>query len=108
MKRGRSRPNPRRGAKKKLLNEEQMAAARAAWARGSSISEVAAEIGVSVDVMLVRLRDQLADLEPRKAGSNSSRRPVDPTEEEIYGVLTLIEQRSWDDEERSKRWVGNR
>lgn len=95
---------PSAGRSKALLSREQEAAARAACSEGCTQAEVAERIGVTIDTLRARLRDQLADLKlPRRV--NSGRRSRDPTEEEIYGRLTLIEQQAWSDEERAERWM---
>lgn len=94
-------PSP--GRSKAMLSREQEAAARAAFAAGETQAQVAGKIGVTIDTLRARLRDQLADLRlPRRV--NSGRRSRDPTEEEIYGRLTLMEQSAWTDEERAERW----
>lgn len=95
-----------RGSTRQLLTAGQVRAARRAWSAGETHGEIARLIGVSVDTLKARLRDQLADLPTRGRRDLSGRRPSDPTEEEIYGRLTLLEQAAWSDEEREKRWRG--
>jgi len=96
------------GSEKMLLTPAQVRAAKAAWANGDSQSEIAMALGVSVDTFRARLRDQLAGLPSRGRGRGGRRRGEDPTEEEIYGRLTLLEQANWTDEDRDGRWVGMR
>lgn len=102
----RARDGTLRGTSRQSLTPDQERAARAAWEAGQTQGEIARLIGVSVDTLRARFRDQLADLPDRNRRQGSGRRPEDPTEEEIYGVLTLIEQAAWSDEERAERWRG--
>lgn len=97
-----------RGSERALLTPAQLKEARDAWVAGESQAEIARKIGVSIDTFRARLRDQLARLPARSRGGGSGRRGSDPTPEEIYGRLTLLEQASWSDEEREDRWVGPR
>lgn len=114
MKRSRlARPQGRRdrkgrlsGTLKTLLTREQERAVRAAWKAGRTQAEIAADLGVGQDLLRARLRDQLADLPRPGRGRRGGRRASDPTEEEIYGRLTLIEQAKWTDEERDAKWQG--
>jgi|LakMenEpi03Aug12_release.lakeMendotaPanAssembly.Ray.scaffolds.fasta_scaffold139762_2 hypothetical protein len=94
------------GRERQLLTAWQLAEARRTWLAGESIGEIARCIGVTVSVFNRRLCDQLADLPARPRRTNSGRRGNDPTEEEIYGRLTMLEQQNWSDEEREKRWKG--
>lgn len=89
-----------------MLTEEQLRTVRELWNAGVTQGEVAEKVGLSMDTLKARLRDQLADLPPRPRRINSGRRARLPTEEEIYGTLTLIEQATWSDEEREARWRG--
>lgn len=95
-----------RGMRRQMLTHRQICVVRKAWADGETQSEIAARIGVSVDTIRARLKDQLSDLPARNRGRLSRRRGVDPTEEEIYGRLVLAVQASWTDEERELRWRG--
>lgn len=94
------------GTVKTMLSRSQEQAARRAWRAGRTQAEIAAELGVGQDLLRARLRDQLADLPRPGRGSRGGRRAVDPTVEEIYGRLTLIEQAKWTDEERESKWQG--
>lgn len=100
--------NQLRGTAKGLLSAGQLRVARRAWSNGLTQAEIAALIGVSVDTLRARLRDQLADLPKRCHGAVSARTGADPTEEEIYGRLVLLEQAAWSDEDRDRRWQGGR
>jgi hypothetical protein len=92
----------------RLLTPEQEAAVRAAWASGATRDEAARAAGITVDLLLIRLKDQLADL-PRRGRGGLHRRPTpDPTEEEIWGRLTAEIQDKWTDEERAAAWNGSR
>lgn len=88
------------------LSAAQAKQVRAAWKAGETQQEIASRIGVSVDTLRARLRDQLVDLPRRGRGAGSRRSGIDPTEEEIYGTLVFVEQASWSDEERARRWQG--
>lgn len=91
-----------------LLNRSQVTVIRRAWRAGWTRDEVARAAGVSVGLIRQRLADQLADLPRRGRGGGGSRRVKDPTEEEIYGRLTLAIQATWTDEERHAAWMGTR
>jgi hypothetical protein len=95
-----------RGSLKTLLTREQEQAVRRAWALGATRDECARVAGVSVGLIRQRLGDQLRDLPRRGRGAGGGRRHGDPTEEEIYGRLTLLEQAAWTDEERDAKWHG--
>lgn len=94
------------GCRKTLLTRAQERAVRRAWAQGKTQAEIAADLGVGLDLLRARLREQLPDLPRRGRGRGGGRRTVDPTEEEIYGRLTLLEQARWTDEDRDLRWRG--
>ncbi|NDC96543.1 hypothetical protein EB077_14660 [bacterium] len=110
-----ARPIGRRDAKGRicgslptLLNRSQERAIRRAWRAGLTRDEAARAAGVSVGLIRQRLADQLSDLPRRGRGRGASRRVTDPTEEEIYGRLTLAIQATWTDEEREAAWKGLR
>lgn len=105
--RARDGTNQVRGSTKQLLTARQVRSVRRAWSAGETQGEIARTVGISIDTLKARLRDQLADLPKRRQRDGSGRRPDDPTEEEIYGRLTLLEQLAWSDEERSLRWQGS-
>lgn len=88
------------------LTARQIKAISRAWEAGESQQEIARKVGITIDILKARLADQLADLPRRPRRACSGRRVSDPTPEEIYGRLTLIEQRAWSDEEREDRWQG--
>jgi hypothetical protein len=92
--------------RRRLLTRDELRVVRVAWIAGETQGEIAARVGISIDTFRARLADQLSRLPPRPRRSASGRRTRDPTEEEIYGRLTLIEQSSWTDEERERRWRG--
>lgn len=94
------------GTKPQWLTKSQEKAARAAWKEGATQQEIAAAIGVSVDVFRARRADQLANLPPRAKRHGAGRRAVDPTPEEIYGRLVFEEQARWSEEEREAKWCG--
>lgn len=94
------------GRRPRMLSPEQIRTARELWRQGTAQAEVAQRIGVTIDTFKARLRDQLADMPARPRRVNSGRRGCDPTEDEIYGRLTLIEQAAWSDAEREQRWRG--
>jgi len=95
-----------RGSLKNSLTARQIQQVRQAWMAGETQQQIASRIGVTVDTLKARLQDQLAGLPKRGRGAGGRRRPNDPTEEEIYGRLTLLEQQAWTDEERDQRWQG--
>lgn len=101
----RKRPPPP-PSKPRLLSAEQEAAARAAWLDGRTRDEVARAAGVTVDILLRRLQDQLADLPRRGRGGNRRPPADDPTEAQIWGPLTAEIQATWSDLERARHWVG--
>jgi transposase-like protein len=96
------------GTERLLLSADQLAIVRKAWRNGETQGEIARRLGVSVDTIRARLRDQLADLPKRGRGAGATRTGEDPTEEEIYGRLVLLEQAAWTDEDRDRRWQGGR
>ena len=95
-----------RGTLKTTLTRSQERAVRRAWRAGQTQAEIAASLGIGLDLLRARLREQLPDLPRRGRGRGGGRRTADPTPEEIYGRLTLLEQASWSDEEREERWRG--
>jgi DNA-binding CsgD family transcriptional regulator len=104
--RARDGTNQFRGSRRNVLTARQIQQVRQAWLAGETQQQIANAIGVSVDTLKARLQDQLASLPKRGRGTGGRRRPNDPTEEEIYGRLTLLEQQAWSDEERDQRWRG--
>jgi hypothetical protein len=96
------------GSRKLLLSREQEAAVRRAWRAGMRRDEVARAARITVSRLTARLKDQLADLPRRGRGKGGGRRKDDyePTEDEIYGRLTLEIQARWTDEERAAAWKG--
>jgi hypothetical protein len=95
-----------RGCLRTYLTRDQERAVRRAWRAGATQAEIAAALGIGLDMLRARMREQLPDLPRRGRGRGGGRRTSDPTPEEIYGRLTLIEQASWTDEERELRWRG--
>lgn len=90
----------------KFLTKEQEAAVRSAWAAGASRDEAARAAGVTVDLLIARLTDQLSDLPRRGRGGNMRPPTEDPSEQEIWGKLTQEIQARWSDEQRANAWVG--
>lgn len=108
MGRRRGRPPLPPHMRPRMLTPEQETAIRAAWAAGATRDEAARAGGVSVDLLLIRLRDQLRDL-PRRGRGGCMRPPApDPTEAEIWGRLTAEIQAKWTDDERAAAWEGSR
>lgn len=96
------------GSRKLLLDREQVAAVRRAWRAGLRRDEVARAAGITVSRLTARLKDQLVDLPRRGRGKGGGRRveEYEPTEDEIYGRLTLEIQAGWTDEQRAAAWRG--
>lgn len=94
------------GTRKTLLTAEQKRLIRSAWKRGATQAELARQLGLGLDLLRARIREQLPDLPRRGRGRGGGRRTTDPTEEEIYGRLTLLEQARWGEEDRELRWQG--
>jgi hypothetical protein len=67
----------------KLLDAAQCETVRRLWAAGEPAYSIASALGVSMDTLRARLRDQLRDLPKRPRAATSSRRGEDPTPEEI-------------------------
>ena len=86
---------------KKLLTDEQLVQARAAFKAGATRDEVAHVIGVSRSILEARLRDQLRDCRSGQ-GRGGGRRPPsgDPSPIEIRAATAVI-RASWPDE----RWI---
>ena len=97
-----------RGSRRNFLSREQVAVIRAAWREGRRRDEIARLAGITVDTLNARLADQLKGLKRRGQGAGGGRRGEehDPTEAEIWGVLTREIQATWTDEEREERWRG--
>lgn len=81
----------------KRLTADQIAIARGMWAAGATRDEIAFAIGITVDTLRARLRDQLADLPLRNRRANSGRRGIDPSPEEILRAACEI-RAGWPDE----------
>ena len=81
------------------LTADQVEAIRRLWAEGVGQSEICGRLGISVDRLRARLRDQLADLPARPRSANSGRRGRDPTEDEIEAACLEMRSR-WTEEER--------
>lgn len=96
------------GSRKIFLTREQATAVRKAWRAGLRRDDVARAAGITVSRLTARLKDQLVDLPRRGRGVGGGRRSEenDPSEEEIYGRLTLEIQSRWTDEQRSAAWRG--
>lgn len=61
--------------------------------------EMADKVGVGLDILRRRMRDQLRDLPKRPRRINSGRRGRDPTEAEIEAACLALRSR-WTEEER--------
>jgi hypothetical protein len=95
------------GSRPDWLTKDQERAIRRVWASGGGWMDAARAAGIRVRLLRARLEDQLADLPRRGRGAGRKRAaPRDPTEEEIWGRLTLEIQATWTDEEREERWLG--
>jgi len=99
--------NLRRGSVARVkLTEAQVDLARRLWREGLYVHEIARRLGVGVDVLIARRRDQLADLPSRKRGPRRGCKPtVDPTPEEIAERAAAI-RATWTDADREDRWLG--
>lgn len=96
------------GSERRLLTATEQRIARKAWGDGETQAQIACRLGLSVDTLRARLQDQLADLPRRGRGAGGRRKGADPTPEEIYGRLVMLEQAAWTDEDRATRWQGGR
>lgn len=85
-----------------FLDAEQERIVREAWSRGVPTQSCAVLAGVSVDRLLARLKDQLADL-PRRGRGRGGRAQDDPAPEEIAIAAAEIRAR-WTEE----RWLGTK
>lgn len=65
------------------LTTDQVLEVRRLWVAGESQQSIATAVGVSVDAFKARLRDQLADLPARPRTTNSERRGIEVTPEQI-------------------------
>lgn len=92
----------------RLLSRQQLATVRRLWREGVRRDEICRQVGITQHVLEARRRDQLANLGKRQRGQGGSRFGDDPTEEEIWGRLTLEIQATWTDEERQAAWEGSR
>jgi hypothetical protein len=98
--------NLRLGSTRRRLTAEQVALARQLWAEGLYRDEIARRLGVGVDVLIARRRDQLAGLPKRTRGPRRACTPtVDPTPAEIEERAAAIRE-TWSDEEREERRLG--
>lgn len=79
---------------RRYLAPEVEAKVRELWLAGASRDEVARAVGITTDMLLSRLKDQLADLPRRGRGGNVRMPTPDPTEEEI-AVRAAELRRSW-------------
>jgi hypothetical protein len=79
------------------LTSEQVVEARRLWAGGATADEIAAAVGISIDVFRARLRDQLANLQPRDRRANSGRRGAEPSPTEIRVACAMLRE-NWPDE----------
>ncbi len=82
---------------RRLLSAEQVEAVRSLHARGATQTEIASAVGVTIDHLRARLRDQLTDLPARPRRANSGRRGIEPTAEEIAAACVEI-RAGWGEE----------
>lgn len=66
---------------------------RAAWAAGASRDETARAAGITTDLLVIRLRDQLRDLPRRGRGGNRRAPTPDPTPDEIAASAAELRKR---------------
>lgn len=92
----------------RYLSDQQLELVRRLWRAGVHRDDICRSAGITLHVFEARRKDQLRDLKRRQQGTGGGRRSVDPTEEEIYGRLTLEIQERWTDEERQAAWEGSR
>lgn len=87
--------NPRRQptSQRRYLSPEQEQQVRQLWAAGASRDEVARAAGVSTDMLIARLKDQLADLPRRGRGGNRRGASPDPTPDEILEATAELRKR---------------
>ncbi len=91
---------------KKMLTRAQERHVRRLWRSGGCQQEIARAVGVTVDTLRARLRDQLADLPKRGRGGGWRPPAPDPTPDEVRARLLEVQAR-WTDEVRELRWVGS-
>lgn len=65
------------------LTPAQVLEVRRLWVAGESQQAIASEVGITMDTLKARLRDQLADLPKRPRTANSDRRGIEVTPEQI-------------------------
>lgn len=70
-------------AQKVTLSPDQLLEARRLWLAGESQQGIAAAVGITIDTLKARLRDQLEDLPKRPRTANSERRGIEITPDEI-------------------------
>ena len=98
--------NLRRGSLRRRFTPAQVALASRLWLDGLYVHEIARRLGVGVDVLIARRRDQLAGLPARRRGPRRGCTPtVDPTPEEIAERSAAI-RATWTDAEREERRLG--
>lgn len=89
----------------RMLTPVEIRKVTAMWKAGSTESEIASEIGISVDIFRSRRQDQLAKLKSRReGGANRGRRSCTVTPEDV-AKRTAEVQAKWSDAERLDRCV---
>jgi hypothetical protein len=78
----------------RYLTPDQERIVRESWVAGMSRDEVARAAGITVDMLVIRLKDQLADLPRRGRGGNRRAPTPDPTPAEIRARAAIL-RRSW-------------
>ena len=86
-------PHPTPMNQRRYLSPEQEQQVRQLWAAGASRDEVARAAGVSTDMLIARLKDQLADLPRRGRGGNRRGPTPDPTPDEILEATAELRKR---------------
>lgn len=96
--------------RRRLLTREQERAVRRAVRRGATRREAAAEAGISEWRLYRALREQLADLPPKRRGPSvgTKYRPrqefIDIPQDEIYARARALRDERWTQDDREARW----
>lgn len=97
-------------SRRRLLTREQERAVRRAVRRGATRREAAAEAGISEWRLYRALREQLADLPPKRRGPprGTRYRPrqefIDIPQAEIYARAQALRQERWTQEDHEAKW----
>jgi hypothetical protein len=88
------------GSEVRWLTAGQLAEIRRLWAAGATQAEIAVSVDVSIDRLRARMGDQLADLPKRGRGTGGGRRESPPTPEEIHERAAML-RHGWP----AERWL---